>query len=141
MRRPRSSASLGVASLLIGVAPGHLPSAIVSAALFGAGGMVMSASLSIWSSSVFAEQPTAGFSAALFVFGVGLVAGPAVLGALAGVHGLASSFVVAAALMLPTMVAQPRHGDRPSREAHLLNARHSEGSGQPMGEDHRAEGR
>lgn len=109
-------ASLGVASLLIGVAPGHLPSAIVSAALFGAGVMVMSASLSIWSSSVFAEQPTAGFSAALFVFGVGLVAGPAVLGALAGVHGLASSFLVAAALMLPTMVAQPRHGDRPSRE-------------------------
>ena len=63
---------------------------------------------------MFAEHPTAGFSAPLVVLGVGLVAGPAVLGALAGVHGLASSFLVAAALMPPTMAAQPRHGDRPS---------------------------
>lgn len=107
-------ASLGVASLLIGVAPGHLPSVIVSAALFGAGVMVMSAMLSIWSSSVFAEHPTAGFSATLFVLGLGLVAGPAALGALGGVHGLATSFLVAAALTLTTMIAQPRLGGRPN---------------------------
>jgi MFS family permease len=109
-------ACLGLASLLMGVAAGVLPAVIVSAALFGAGVMVMSALLSIWSSAVFPDHPSAGFSAALFVFGVGLVAGPAVLGALAGAYGLRWSFLVAAAFVLLTMAARPRHGGRPRPE-------------------------
>lgn len=92
-------AFLSVAAFLLGAAPSFLPSVIFSAALFGAGVMLMSALLSIWSSVVFPEGPSRGFSAALFVFGVGLTAGPASLGALAAVEGAPSAVAeVAAAL-------------------------------------------
>lgn len=106
-------ASLGVAALLLGVAPSFLPSMVFSAALFGAGVMLMSALLSVWSLHVFPEQPSTGFSAALFVFGIGLVAGPTILGALAGSFGLETAFLVTGVLTLLTMLAPPRSGPRP----------------------------
>ena len=101
-------ASLGVASLLLGAAPASWPAVGASACLFGAGVMLMSALLSLWSSYVFPEQPSTGFSAALFVFGVGLVAGPALLGTLADSFGLESAFLATAALALLTMLARPK---------------------------------
>nr|MDP9474968.1 MFS transporter [Actinomycetota bacterium] len=67
-------AFLGVAAFLLGAAPSFLPSVVLSAAMFGAGVMLMSALLSIWSSDVFPEGPSRGFSATLFVFGLGLTA-------------------------------------------------------------------
>jgi MFS family permease len=52
---------------------------------------------------VFPEGPTTGFSATLFVYGLGTVAGPVALGALAGRFGLGAAFVAAGALALLTV--------------------------------------
>ena len=104
---PATLALLGVASLLLGTAPSFWVAVGVSAALFGAGVMLMSALLSVWSSAVFPEHPSIGFSTALFVFGIGLVAGPATFGALAGAYGFESAFLGAGVLTLLTMFVRP----------------------------------
>ena len=91
---------LGAGAMLLGVAPGSITVVGVAAVLYGAGVMFMSALLSLWSSTVFPERPSQGFTAALLFFGVGGVAGPAVLGAIGGAFGLGSAFVVAAVLIL-----------------------------------------
>jgi predicted MFS family arabinose efflux permease len=101
-------ASVGAASFLAGVAPSSVPSVVLSACLFGAGVMVMSAILSIWSSEAFPEGPSAGFSAALFAFGAGLTAGPVSFGALAAPFGLEAMFVVAAAASGLAALTRPR---------------------------------
>ena len=99
--------SLGVAAGLLGLAPGWLPAVGASAVLFGAGTMVMSALLSVWSSAVFRERPSTGFSAALLLFGTGSVVGPGAAGAFAGNFGLGAVFLVAAALALATAFVRP----------------------------------
>ena len=91
---------LGSGTMLLGIAPGSIAVVGVAAVLYGAGVMFMSALLSLWSSAVFRERPSEGFTAALLFFGVGGVVGPAVLGALGGAFGLGSAFVVAAVLIL-----------------------------------------
>jgi predicted MFS family arabinose efflux permease len=91
---------LGAGTVLLGAAPGSLLVVGASAALYGAGVMLMSALLSLWSSAVFDERPSEGFTAALIFFGVGGVAGPAALGALGGAFGLRTAFLLAAALIL-----------------------------------------
>lgn len=98
---------LGAAAFVLGLAPSSWAAIGVSAALFGVGVMVMSALLSIWSSSVFAAQPSVGFSATLVVFGVGLTLGPVTLGALANPLGLDVVFLVSGGLTLLTGFAQP----------------------------------
>jgi MFS family permease len=62
--------------------------------------MLMSALLSLWSSAVFEERPSEGFTAALIFFGIGGIVGPAALGALGGAFGLQTAFLLAAALIL-----------------------------------------
>jgi len=91
---------LGTGALLLGAAPGSLAVVGGSAVLYGAGVMLMSALLSVWSSEVFDERPAEGFTAALIFFGAGGVVGPAALGALGGEFGLRAAFAVAAALIL-----------------------------------------
>jgi len=91
---------LGAGTALLGAAPGSIAVVGAAAVLYGAGVMFMSALLSLWSSAVFRERPSEGFTAALIFFGVGGVVGPAVLGALGGAFGLGSAFVVAAVLIL-----------------------------------------
>jgi predicted MFS family arabinose efflux permease len=91
---------LGAGAMLLGIAPGSVAVVGAAAVLYGAGVMFMSALLSLWSSTVFPERPSEGFTAALLLFGVGGVVGPAVLGALGGAFGLGSAFVVAAVLIL-----------------------------------------
>jgi predicted MFS family arabinose efflux permease len=93
-------ASLGGSALLLGAAPASWPAVGTSAALYGAGVMCMSALLSVWSSGVFPDGPTTGFSATLFVYGVGTVAGPVALGAFAGQSGLGAAFLAAGAVAL-----------------------------------------
>ena len=105
--------SLGVAVGLLGLAPGWWPAAGASAVIFGVDTMVMSALLSMWSSAVFAERPSTGFSAALLLFGVGCVVGPAAAGALSGGLELQTAFLLAAGLALATAFVRPetgRHG-------------------------------
>jgi predicted MFS family arabinose efflux permease len=91
---------LGAGTVLLGAAPGSLAVVGAAAVLYGAGVMFMSALLSLWSSAVFRERPSEGFTAALLFFGVGGVVGPAVLGAWGAAFGLESAFMVAAVLIL-----------------------------------------
>lgn len=100
--------SLGTASFLLGAAPSSWVVVGVSAALFGAGVMLMSAILSIWSSALFPKGPSRGFSVTLLVFGVGLTAGPASFGAMAAPFGLEAMFLVAAVATMLTALARPR---------------------------------
>jgi MFS family permease len=69
--------------------------------------MVMSALLSVWSSTIFAERPSTGFSATLLLFGAGSVLGPGVMGALADGFGLGPAFLLTAALSLLTAFIRP----------------------------------
>lgn len=96
-------ACLVVACALLGTVPGSPLAAGVSAVLYGVGVMAMSSLLALWSSLVFPEQPSTGFSATLFLFGLGCVAGPATLGALGGRYGLAAAFLVSAAITMLTV--------------------------------------
>lgn len=81
-------------------AAGSLAAVGASAVLYGAGAMLMSTLLSVWSSAVFDERPSEGFTVVLLFFGVGGLVGPAALGAIGGAFGLGTAFVVAAALIL-----------------------------------------
>ncbi len=101
-------ACLGLAAFSLGLAPSSWLAIGVSASLFGVGVMVMSALLSIWSSSVFAARPSVGFSATLFVFGVGLTLGPVALSVLVEPLGLEATFLVSGAIALLTVFAQPK---------------------------------
>lgn len=92
----------GISALLLGALPTWWPAVGVSAILFGADVMLMSALLATWSSWVFAEQPATGFSSTLFLLGIGSVVGPATLGAFAGSFGLGGAFLFAGGLSLLT---------------------------------------
>ena len=78
-----------------------------SIVLFGFGVMFTSALLSVWSSDVFRERPSTGFSAALLLFGVGGIAGPAAVGAAADRYGLGGIFLLIAALAILTALVRP----------------------------------
>lgn len=99
--------SLGVATGLLGLAPGSLPVVAASAVLFGSGVMFMSALLSVWSSAVFRERPSTGFSATLLLFGIGSILGPAFVGAVADEYGLDKVFLFVAALAISTALIRP----------------------------------
>lgn len=98
---------LGLGAGLLGLAPGAWPAVGASAILYGAGVSLFSALMSVWSSSVFPERPSAGFSAALLVFAAGSVPGPAALGAFGGRFGLEAAFLVAAALAFSNLLVRP----------------------------------
>lgn len=102
--------ALGVAAGLLGVAPGSLPVVAASAVLFGSGVMFMSALLSVWSSDVFRERPSTGFSAALLLFGIGSILGPAAVGAAAERYGLGGLFLLVGALSLSAAFIRPASG-------------------------------
>lgn len=97
--------SLGAVGFLLGFAPASWAAAGVSAAFLGAGLMCTSALLSVWSSLLFPERPSTGFSVVLLFLGVGNIVGPVVLGAFAGRSGLEAAFLVAGALALFTVPA------------------------------------
>ena len=104
--------ALGVAAGLLGLAPGSLAAVGASAVLFGAGVMFMSALLSVWSSDVFRERPSTGFSAVLLLFGIGSIAGPALVGAAVDRYGLGSMFLLVAALSILTSLVRPAQDTR-----------------------------
>jgi predicted MFS family arabinose efflux permease len=103
---------LGSGTMLLGIAPGSIAVVGAAAVLYGAGVMFMSALLSLWGSTVFRERPSQGFTAALLFFGVGGVAGPAVLGAIGGAFGIGSAFVVAAVLILLNLPIRAQNKSR-----------------------------
>ncbi len=124
--------SIGIVGLLLGSAPASWAAVGVSAAFLGAGVMCTSALLSVWSSLLFPEQPSTGFSAALpeqpstgfsaalLFLGIGTIVGPVILGAFAGHSGLDAAFLVAGALALltaPVAALARTSGDQSSKPA------------------------
>jgi predicted MFS family arabinose efflux permease len=99
-------ASLSVAAFLLGAGPGWWPAVGISAALYGADVMLGSALLAVWSSAVFSERPSTGFSLTLVFFGAGSIVGPTALGLLGGEFGLDTAFLVASVIAALTMFAR-----------------------------------
>jgi predicted MFS family arabinose efflux permease len=79
-----------------------------SGILFGASFIVVAGAAAIWAVRVFAGRPAAGVAALTFVFTVGSIIGPVVLGALGEAAGLATAFYVAAALTAAGTLAAVR---------------------------------
>lgn len=109
--------SLAASLSMLGAAPNSWPSVMASAALFGACVMTISALLAFWSSRVFPERPSAGFTAALLLFALGSIAGPALAGIFAARFGLGTVFVASGCVALLTALVSPREGKAYAREA------------------------
>jgi predicted MFS family arabinose efflux permease len=99
--------SMAAAIALLGVAPGVIPAVVASAVLYGPAFMAGSGMLAVWSYQVFPEQPSAGFSSAVFFLGIGTIIGPAALGLVADRHGLSVAFLITAAIAVVTLLARP----------------------------------
>ncbi|MBC9718972.1 MFS transporter [Streptomyces sp. TRM66268-LWL] len=112
LRRVHGGLFLGiaVAVALLGLAPGALPAVGLSALLYGPCFMAGSGLLAVWSYRVFPERPAAGFTVTVFFLGLGTIAGPALLGAFAQLHGLRPAFLLTAALTLVALLCGPRRG-------------------------------
>lgn len=98
---------LGGATALLGAFPASWTIMMLSALIYGAAYMPVSALLVVWSSNVFPDQPSTGFSATVLSLAVGSIVGPALLGALAGQLGLSMAFLVTATLTWLTVLVRP----------------------------------
>ena len=110
-------ASLCVVSLalvVLGAGRSSLVLTLVSALLFGAGFMVGSSVLAIWTAEVVPEHPGDGFTVALVVGAVTSIVAPAAMGALipgVGLPGMLMLVAAAAAVGAVALVVAPRlHG-------------------------------
>jgi predicted MFS family arabinose efflux permease len=89
---------VGAALVLIGLGRASLPLTLLSAVLLGAGFMVGSSLLAIWTAQVVPDRPGQGFTVALVVGAVVSIATPAVTGVLIPVLELAKMFAATAAV-------------------------------------------
>ena len=96
---------------MLAVAPGVLPLAYGSAALFGSTYILLSGVVLVWSVSVFRERPSAGLGAGFLLISVGQVAGSPVAGALAGATSLPAAFFAFAVAAVLTAGIRPRPED------------------------------
>lgn len=71
----------------------------IAGLLFGAAYIAIVGVITIWSTEVFADRPSAGLSASMFVMGVGLLTGPALAGVAATYVGMPVVLLVAAAVV------------------------------------------
>ena len=93
---------------LLGLGAGTPVAAGLSAVLYGTSFLAISGLLAVWSHQV---HPTAGFSAVLFVLGLGAVTGPAALGTVADHYGLPAALSATAAISaLGLAFRPPGHG-------------------------------
>jgi predicted MFS family arabinose efflux permease len=90
--------AVGSALALLGLGRTSLPLALLSALLLGAGFMVGSSLLAIWTAQVVPDRPGEGFTVALVVGAVISIATPAVTGVLIPVTGLPMLLVLTAAV-------------------------------------------
>jgi predicted MFS family arabinose efflux permease len=93
---------------LLAVAPASIGAAAFSGVLFGASFSLIVAIQSIWSSRVFAERPSAGLSAVMFMLGLGLLVGPPAAGLLADRLGLSAVLLLAGGLAAIAGALPPR---------------------------------
>lgn len=90
--------AFGGTGLLLAAFPASWAGVAVAAALLGIAIMGSSALLSAWSSLLFPDKPSTGFSATLVFLGLGSIVGPIGLGTLAGSSSLATASAVAGGL-------------------------------------------
>ncbi len=106
-------ALVGGSSLVLLMAPGSVPAALASAALFGVGFTTGFALLVMWSQGVYAEHPTTGFTLTIVMAAVGFIVGPSLFGVLATNLGRSGALLAAAAPVLLVSVA-PFVGEEPA---------------------------
>ncbi|MGY6653698.1 MFS transporter [Amycolatopsis sp. TRM77291] len=100
---------LSSSTAILWLAPQGWEFALTSAVLYGGGFMVGGTLLSVWSSMVFPDHPTRGFSVVVVFITLGAAAGPAALGLVVDLAGLTTAFAITTLLALATLVALPRH--------------------------------
>jgi len=99
--------SMAVSIALLAVAPGVLPLAYASAALFGSTYIMLTGVVLVWSVNIFRERPSAGLGAGFLVIAVGQVAGSPTAGTLAGVTSLPVAFFAFALVAVLTALTRP----------------------------------
>jgi predicted MFS family arabinose efflux permease len=99
---------------LLAVAPGVLPLAYLSAALFGSTYILLSGVVLLWSVGVFSERPSAGLGAAFLLIAAGQAAGSPAAGTLAGATNPTTAFLSFAAVAVLTALIRPRPDPRGS---------------------------
>ncbi|ONI76033.1 hypothetical protein ALI144C_35585 [Actinosynnema sp. ALI-1.44] len=105
-----SVALLAAALVLLGTGTARLPLVVIAAVLFGASYAAVVAAQGLWSSTVFAERPSAGLAAVNTALTIGTIIGPAVAGALVGQVGYPSVLAAAAACCALGLVCAPPRG-------------------------------
>ena len=103
--------SMAASMVLLAVAPGVLPLAYASAALFGSTYIMLTGVVLVWSVSVFRERPAAGLGAGFLLIAVGQVVGSPVAGALAGTTSPATAFFSFAVAAVLTACVRPHPED------------------------------
>src|SRR5829696_6886994 len=93
---------------LLTVAPASLGPAAFSGVLFGASFSLIVAIQSIWTSWVFAERPSAGLAAVMFMLGLGLLVAPPAAGLLADRLGLGAVLLLAGGVAAIAGALPPR---------------------------------
>jgi predicted MFS family arabinose efflux permease len=104
-------ASMSASMVLLAVAPGVLPLAYTSAAIFGSTYIMITGVVLVWSVSVFRERPAAGLGAGFLLIAVGQVVGSPVAGALAGTTSPATAFFSFAAASMLAACVKPHPED------------------------------
>lgn len=103
--------ALGIAVGVIGAAPVSWIALSISAVLFGASFMTLSALLVTWTSIVFPVQPATGFSATQVFMAAGTITGPALMGIVAGQFSMETVFLVTALIAVMTVFVRPSEED------------------------------
>lgn len=96
---------------LLALAPGVLPLAYASAALFGSTYILLTGVVLVWSVAVFRERPSAGLGAGFLLIAMGQIAGSPVAGALAGAASPATAFFWFAGVAMLTAWVRPHPDD------------------------------
>jgi predicted MFS family arabinose efflux permease len=100
--------SMAASMALLAAAPGVLPLAYASAALFGSTYILLTGVVLVWSVGVFPELPSAGLGAGFLLIAVGQAAGAPAAGALAGATSQAVAFFSFAGVAVLSALARPR---------------------------------
>jgi len=96
-----------LALVLLAAAPGSLTAAAISAALFGLGYNVALTVQALWSARVFANRPSAGLAAVMFLSAARSVDRPASRRGLADQAGMQAVFAGATAPLAAAAILRP----------------------------------
>ena len=107
--------SMAASMALLALAPGVLPLAYASAALFGSTYILLTGVILVWSVGVFPELPSAGLGAGFLLISVGQAVGSPAAGALAGTTSPNLAFFAFAGAAVLTALVRPHPDLRGSR--------------------------